>query len=116
MENICYICLDNIESYIKPYKCNHNIHIECSKKWKHECPVCKSPKKLPVELEFRDNNYFYKVGQTNGMPVTLSNYVCQWDKTKCNSDTDIHNITFNKNYGIIGVCSCKSIQLFNWLE
>ena len=115
-QDVCYICLDSIKSNIQPYKCNHTIHIECSEKWtKPECPVCKSEKKNSLEMEFRDNNYIFKVGETNGLPVTLSKYIRKWDKTKCNNDTKIHNITINKYYGIVASCSCKTIQLFNWL-
>ena len=114
-EEICYICLDDIKSNIKPYNCNHNVHIECSKEWKNECPVCKSAKKNSLEMEFRDNNYIFKIGETNGLPVTLSKYISKWDKTKCNNDTKIHNITLNKYYGVVASCSCKTIQLFNWL-
>jgi len=112
---ICYICLDDIKSNIKPYNCNHNVHIECSKKWKNECPVCKSEKKSSIQIEFRDNNYFYKIEKTNGYDMTLNKYISKWDKTKCNNVEEIHKIKFIKNCGIIGICSCKSIQLFSLL-
>ena len=112
--SICCICLEKVGK-VKPYECNHYIHMECANKWNKDCPLCKS--KLAENIKsIRNKNYKFCIGETFGYEVTLAKYKLLWDKTKCIRNVKDHKVVFSKPYGIVGRCNCGSIQSFNWIH
>ena len=111
MTEICCICLDKVKNNSNPYVCKHLIHIECANQWKNSCPLCKSN----LKIEKYSNKF--RLGDIHGYQVTINKYNKLWDNSKCNKEyKNNHTIRLDKPYGVIGFCSCGSIQGFNWLE
>ena len=106
----CCICLENISKKSFPYECSHKIHHECAKLWNKDCPLCKAKYKFNTPIRF-------ELGFTYGYQVTIKKYAKLWDKSKCDPNyKKQHIVILEKPYGVMGYCSCKSIQAFNWLR
>ena len=112
-ENICCICLDTIKKNENPYECNHLVHKKCAKQWNKSCPLCKS------EMKFNNKNkkYIFEIGTTHGFNINVNTYLKLWNKNKCNNiNNNNHIVKLNKPFGIVGYCSCGSIQSFNYIS
>lgn len=111
-EYTCCICLDNIKHTEKPYECNHLIHKNCANIWNKNCPLCKSEM---IRDKENDKKYDFKIGKTNGFNININIYEKLWKKNKCDN-SNFHKIILDKPYGIVGYCSCGSIQSFNYIS
>ena len=108
MTNICCICLEEIHTDCTPYTCSHIIHTHCANLWNKPCPLCKS--------NFKKSHIQFILGEIHGFEITLDKYQQLWDNSLCRPNHHRHLITISKPFGVVGKCSCGTIQCFNWMK
>lgn len=113
----CTICFSTLKNKTKRFKCNHYFHQDCIDNWitmNPSCPICRETELHEFKPIIKNHKYSYKLsGWAIYYDLNLNKYSTQWDKNKCKKNIKIHDIRFEKPYGVVGYCSCGSVQGFN---